>query len=210
MFKDIHLSEGRINFVFANAGIGSALDFYETKDEIAPPPKPNTSAIDVNLNRVCYTNYLAVHYFKLQKLEDASIVITASDASLYPVIFAPLYRAAKRMSVLLSLLIMIFTQKKLQFILIIAKFRRFTRLFASDRPCNDRSQDQSQCHMSWNCPDTNIAARDTQNITRGNVDTSISCGKSSARSFGREEDDGRSRNEGSCRQIVRPGRRAQR
>ncbi|XP_014550014.1 hypothetical protein COCVIDRAFT_32150 [Bipolaris victoriae FI3] len=95
VFKDIYISKGRINFVFANAGIGGALDFYETKDGIDPPPKPDTSAIDVNLNGVCYTTYLAAHYFKLQKLEDASVVITASDAALYPTVFAPLYTAAK-------------------------------------------------------------------------------------------------------------------
>ncbi|EMD93682.1 hypothetical protein COCC4DRAFT_45765 [Bipolaris maydis ATCC 48331] len=95
VFKDIYVHEGRIDFVFANAGIGGALDFYETKDEIAPPPKPNISAIDVNLNSVCYTTYLAAHYFKLQKLEDASVVITVSEAGLYPVIFAPVYTASK-------------------------------------------------------------------------------------------------------------------
>lgn len=141
VFKDIYVHEGRIDFVFANAGIGGALDFYETKDEIAPPPKPNISAIDVNLNSVCYTTYLAAHYFKLQKLEDASVVITVSEAGLYPVIFAPVYTASKRTSVFSSLLILTFTQRKLQAILNIAKFRRFNRLFASGRPRIDRSQD---------------------------------------------------------------------
>ncbi|GAB1198043.1 hypothetical protein APSETT444_007350 [Aspergillus pseudonomiae] len=78
---------GRIDHVFANAGIGPKTDFLdESLDENGELAPPDMQVLNVNLNGVIYTTRLAVHYFrKFAGQHDGavpgSIVLTASASS---------------------------------------------------------------------------------------------------------------------------------
>jgi len=89
----------RINFVFANAGIPEASDFYtSSSDSNILPPQPNTACVDVCLGGVINTSHLAAHFFQQTPKSDNSpraLVITASCVSLYPSGFLPIYTGAK-------------------------------------------------------------------------------------------------------------------
>jgi NAD(P)-dependent dehydrogenase (short-subunit alcohol dehydrogenase family) len=92
---------GRLDFVFANAGIVERDNFYEKHDLEKAPPKPNQLSIDINFKAVVDTSYLALHYFRKSqaknKGENASpaLVMTASCGGLYPSEFCPMYSASK-------------------------------------------------------------------------------------------------------------------
>lgn len=100
-FKTIFQLEKRLDFVFANAGIGERATFYTVHDTgIEPPPEcPElTKVVDVVLNGVINTAYLARHYFRLTPDDvaaDKSLVITASCGAFYPSYYSPIYTAAK-------------------------------------------------------------------------------------------------------------------
>ncbi|KAJ6014442.1 hypothetical protein N7540_009033 [Penicillium herquei] len=115
-FQKIFDQQGRIDIVFANAGIteyGSLLP-PKNGDLNIGPSKPNLATVNVNFVGVIYLQYvltedfinctavqLAIHYMARNKLalsEDNSkglIVCTASNAGLYPLPIAPLYAATK-------------------------------------------------------------------------------------------------------------------
>jgi NAD(P)-dependent dehydrogenase (short-subunit alcohol dehydrogenase family) len=85
-FEAVFKAEGRLDFVFANAGIVERHSFYEIPktEGAAPPPPPNLLTLDINLNAVVTTAYLALHYFRQSphKGQDASLVMTASCGGL--------------------------------------------------------------------------------------------------------------------------------
>ncbi|KAH7140396.1 3-beta-hydroxysteroid dehydrogenase [Dactylonectria estremocensis] len=92
-FKDA----GRLDFVFANAGVVEKNNFYETPDSDEVPPQPNVHPMNVNLYGLVNQSYLALHYFRRSphKGKGAALVITGSSSSLYPMQFGPVYAAAK-------------------------------------------------------------------------------------------------------------------
>jgi NAD(P)-dependent dehydrogenase (short-subunit alcohol dehydrogenase family) len=100
-FKKTFQTHRRIDFVFANAGIGERVNFYEkheTGEE--PPPQPTEwkRITDICLTGVFSTAYLALHYFRLSPESakgDRNLVITASCGALYPSNYSPVYTAAK-------------------------------------------------------------------------------------------------------------------
>lgn len=94
VFKKV-FETGRIDFVFANAGIVESQDFY--KAQSADPPVPDLRSIDVDLKGVVTTAYLAQHYFRQSphRGKGANLVLTASCGALYPSQFSPMYTAAK-------------------------------------------------------------------------------------------------------------------
>ncbi|KAH7121053.1 hypothetical protein B0J11DRAFT_465626 [Dendryphion nanum] len=99
-FDSAFKTSGRLDFVFANAGIVERDNFYEKHDlEQGPPPEPNQLSIDINFKSVVNTSYLALHYFrKSKKHEDGSspsLVMTASCGGLYPSEFCPMYSGSK-------------------------------------------------------------------------------------------------------------------
>lgn len=98
IFDSIHKSTGRLDFVFANAGIVERFSFYE-KHEQSPPPEIDQLSIEIDLKAVVITSYLAQHYFRLSKPSygkgTQSLVMTASCGGLYPSPFCPMYSAAK-------------------------------------------------------------------------------------------------------------------
>lgn len=119
-FEQIHQEHGRIDIVMANAGVSEQGQSSIVKVEEDVPVKPDTRSIDVNLLGVLYCTFLfplleivskvldltttsavklAIHYMHKNKHDsppsNGSIVVTASNAGLYPFPVAPLYGAAK-------------------------------------------------------------------------------------------------------------------
>lgn len=83
-FKNAFSQAGRLDFVFANAGIVERDNFYDTPDSDDIPPEPKQTTLDVNLNSVINQSYLALHYFRRSphKGKGASLVMTASVGGL--------------------------------------------------------------------------------------------------------------------------------
>ncbi|KAF8244232.1 NAD(P)-binding protein [Wilcoxina mikolae CBS 423.85] len=87
---------GRIDFAALNAGIDDKDDLYgPTADEKGDPVKPGLKTIDVNLIGVFYGIRLAIHYFRKNEGRGGKIVMTSSDAGLYPLEGVPQYVACK-------------------------------------------------------------------------------------------------------------------
>lgn len=73
------------------------MNFYETakEREDGSPAKPDETVVDVCLNGVIYSAYLALHYFRKNPNKGGKIVSTSSMCGLYPGTGIPLYTAAK-------------------------------------------------------------------------------------------------------------------
>ncbi|KAG8157350.1 hypothetical protein KVR01_012734 [Diaporthe batatas] len=73
--KEIH---GRIDHVFANAGLGPRADYFSTEvDENGDLKEPSYDLLDVSLRGVMNTTTLAIYYFR-QQPEGGSVVINGS------------------------------------------------------------------------------------------------------------------------------------
>ena len=85
LFKSAIAAHGRIDFVFANAGIGPRANYLElatdSEGELLPPA---SATLDANLDSVVNTATLAVHYMKTQST-GGSIVLMGSSTGLHPV-----------------------------------------------------------------------------------------------------------------------------
>jgi 15-hydroxyprostaglandin dehydrogenase (NAD) len=88
---------GRLDAVFANAGIGDRINFYAQQEdrEDGTPPKPNMSVIDIDLYGPIYCAWLAMHYFRKNQDKVGKLVFTSSMAGIYTGGGVPLYSAAK-------------------------------------------------------------------------------------------------------------------
>ncbi|PVI01154.1 NAD(P)-binding protein [Periconia macrospinosa] len=85
LFKAAKDKHGRVDYVFANAGIGPRADYLNLGvDENGDLMEPNKDTLDINLNSVVNTVTLAAHYIKGQA-EGGSIVIMGSSTGLHPV-----------------------------------------------------------------------------------------------------------------------------
>lgn len=112
-FKTVFLSRPeapRIDFVFANAGVIESRDFYaafskQNVPDAEPPPEPNMLSIDVDMKGVVTTSYLALHYFRrsIHAGKGANLIITASCGGFYPSYYSPMYTAAKRELLLITI-----------------------------------------------------------------------------------------------------------
>ncbi|KAL2830306.1 hypothetical protein BDW59DRAFT_158636 [Aspergillus cavernicola] len=95
-FENVVAQQGRVDVVFANAGItekGSLLPEKEGK-----PVKPELATVNVNFVGVMYSVKLALHYIAKNKVVNGSkgsVICTASNAGLYPFPMAPVYSATK-------------------------------------------------------------------------------------------------------------------
>ncbi|KAJ5946107.1 hypothetical protein N7454_002946 [Penicillium verhagenii] len=100
VFEKVFHQQGRIDMVFANAGITERGSLLPSKDGQGPV-KPNLGTLNVNLVGTIYSVQLAIHYMALNKSSDGSpsskgmICCTASNAGLYPFPMAPMYAATK-------------------------------------------------------------------------------------------------------------------
>lgn len=83
--------------VFANAGIVEKVDFYEQHGggPGSLPPPLDSVVLDINLKSVVTTSYLALHFFRHNKVPGGNLVITASSGGLYSTAYLPMYAAAK-------------------------------------------------------------------------------------------------------------------
>ncbi|KAH8817109.1 hypothetical protein F5884DRAFT_778452 [Xylogone sp. PMI_703] len=88
---------GRIDFVFANAGIaqGAAELLDDQWDAEGKLIEPSTAIIDVNIVGVIYTAKLALSYFKQNHPAGGSLVISASSSSYNARPNVPLYSVTK-------------------------------------------------------------------------------------------------------------------
>ncbi|KAI9649911.1 hypothetical protein NHQ30_002496 [Ciborinia camelliae] len=94
LFKKAKEQNGRIDYVFANAGIGPRGNYVVLEsDKNGDLQEPNHSVLEVNFKSVVNTACLAVHYLK-QNAEGGSIVLMGSSTGLHPV-RAPDYSSAK-------------------------------------------------------------------------------------------------------------------
>ncbi|KAL5116309.1 hypothetical protein ACEQ8H_005767 [Pleosporales sp. CAS-2024a] len=100
-FESAWSTSGRLDFVFANAGIVEQDNFYEEHPLDAPPPAPNSLVIDINYKAVVHTSWIALHYFRKslakhgKESSDPVLIMTASCGGLYPFEFCPMYSGSK-------------------------------------------------------------------------------------------------------------------
>ncbi|KAK0943694.1 hypothetical protein LTR29_004868 [Friedmanniomyces endolithicus] len=95
-FQNAFDSDGRVDFVFANAGIVERFSFYEAHPAGKPPPPPDQTVIDINLKAVINTSWLAQHYFRQStQSENKNLVMTASVGGFYRCQVSPSYCASK-------------------------------------------------------------------------------------------------------------------
>lgn len=98
-FRDAFKGPGRLDFVFANAGIAEQANFYANHDTGSdPPPEPNLLVSNILYNAVVLTSHLALHYFRQSPKDsstDQSLVMTASCGGIYPSYYSPIYSGAK-------------------------------------------------------------------------------------------------------------------
>jgi len=85
---------GRIDFVFANAGILDVEDFYAVSQTL-PPAEPSLLTSKVSCDGAIYTAFLALHYFRQNPVKECSLIITSSASALYEAAILPIYCAAK-------------------------------------------------------------------------------------------------------------------
>lgn len=100
-FQTVFRENGRIDFVFANAGVIERTNFYANHTEPnndSPPPELDPTTLEIDLKGVISTAYLTLHYFRLSphRGRAAKLIINSSCGGFYPAYYAPLYSAAKR------------------------------------------------------------------------------------------------------------------
>jgi NAD(P)-dependent dehydrogenase (short-subunit alcohol dehydrogenase family) len=95
-FQTIFDTDGRLDFVYANAGIVERFDWYQTHPTGQPPPPPDQLVVDINLKSVINTSWLAQHYFRQStQSQNKNLIMTASVGGLYRCQVSPCYCATK-------------------------------------------------------------------------------------------------------------------
>lgn len=85
LFQAARNKHGRIDHVFANAGIDTRAELLTLDlDEHGDPKQPDNVTLETNLQSVLNKTTLAVHYLKSQS-EGGSIVLTGSSTGLHPI-----------------------------------------------------------------------------------------------------------------------------
>ncbi|KAM0431516.1 hypothetical protein ACHAPT_005494 [Fusarium lateritium] len=95
-FAGVKEKYGRIDLVFANAGVGEKNTVFEdvlAQDGSLAPP--DLTVINVNLTGVIYTTKLGLHYFKANDPPGGGLVLTGSTSSYNERPNIPLYSVAK-------------------------------------------------------------------------------------------------------------------
>ncbi|KAJ6088546.1 hypothetical protein N7486_009807 [Penicillium sp. IBT 16267x] len=100
VFEKIFTQHGRVDIVFANAGITEKGSLLPQDGAGNGPVKPNLATLNVNLIGVIYSVQLAIHYMSKNSSgnrqgSNGLICCTASNAGLYPFPIAPIYAATK-------------------------------------------------------------------------------------------------------------------
>jgi NAD(P)-dependent dehydrogenase (short-subunit alcohol dehydrogenase family) len=88
--------DGRLDFVFANAGVIERSNIYEaTSTSFDVPPEPDYTTVEINLKGCMNTAHIARHFIA-KGPNEGSIVMTGSCASIWPSYSTPIYTATKR------------------------------------------------------------------------------------------------------------------
>ncbi|KAF7719132.1 Uncharacterized protein PECH_001763 [Penicillium ucsense] len=98
VFDSIFAECGRIDFVFANAGVAELEDFFAAQPDAGIPPEPPLGLMQINLNGAVNTVYLAMHYFRRSSKPLSgmrNLILTSSIGGLYPCARTPVYSATK-------------------------------------------------------------------------------------------------------------------
>jgi len=88
----------RLDAFIGNAGIDDKEDMYGPTGMLENPDipqKPNLKTIEVNYHGILYGVRLAMHYFRMNDDPGGKIVLTSSDAGIYPMEGAPQYCSSK-------------------------------------------------------------------------------------------------------------------
>ncbi|KFY36227.1 hypothetical protein V494_05201 [Pseudogymnoascus sp. VKM F-4513 (FW-928)] len=94
LFKTAHEQHKRIDYVFANAGVGPRADYLSLAvDESGDLQEPSHQLFDISLKGLINTATLGVHYMKTQP-EGGNVVLMGSSTGLQP-LRAPDYSSAK-------------------------------------------------------------------------------------------------------------------
>jgi NAD(P)-dependent dehydrogenase (short-subunit alcohol dehydrogenase family) len=84
LFKKAKEQHGRIDYAFANAGVGPRGNYMALEaDENGDLKEPVHETLDINLKSVINTACLAVHYLK-QQTEGGAVVLMGSSTGLQP------------------------------------------------------------------------------------------------------------------------------
>ncbi|KAL2820095.1 hypothetical protein BJX63DRAFT_381292 [Aspergillus granulosus] len=95
-FGNVFAQQGRIDVVFANAGITEKGSLLPEQDGTLT--KPELATVNVNFVGVLYSVKLALHYIAKNEAVNGSkgsVICTASNAGVYPFPMAPIYSATK-------------------------------------------------------------------------------------------------------------------
>lgn len=97
LFKAAYAWGGRIDMLFANAGIFDQDNIVKAlkAKKGAEPTMPDMSPFTVNLNAVIYGVQLFLHYVGQTGKRGGKIVLTASVSGTYPIAIFPMYSASK-------------------------------------------------------------------------------------------------------------------
>lgn len=96
-FVEVFKKWGRIDFVYANAGIGDRINWFDPakENDDGSPVKPDIMVVDICLTAQLWSSYLALHYFRKNEGKKGKLVFTASQNGLYATGSIPLYTASK-------------------------------------------------------------------------------------------------------------------
>lgn len=96
MFANAGLIEKNVMFDLSKPSLPAGQTQEGDDEEVLPPPRPDYTAIEVNLQGAVDTVHLARHYMlRSPEKEKGAIVITASCSSVWPTYWAPIYSASK-------------------------------------------------------------------------------------------------------------------
>lgn len=95
LFSKIHNKLGRIDILYANAGIGKRTDFLNLEqDDKGNLVQPDMQTLEINLMAIVNQVALATHFMQRQEPKGGSIILTASCTS-YQRFASPDYVTAK-------------------------------------------------------------------------------------------------------------------
>ncbi|KAJ5970379.1 uncharacterized protein N7479_000297 [Penicillium vulpinum] len=97
-FEKTFAKYGRIDFVYANAGVSDRVDHCtpESTESFTAGNPPDLHTMNINLVGVVYTSLLALRYFRKNvNVQKPLLLSTSSGVGLYPNAVQPIYSASK-------------------------------------------------------------------------------------------------------------------
>jgi len=96
VFQEVFDMDGRMDFVFSNAGIVERFDFFAAHPTGKPPPPPDQTVTDINFKAAVNVSWLAQHYFRQSKLStNKNLIFVSSVGGLYRAPGSSIYAGTK-------------------------------------------------------------------------------------------------------------------